>query len=964
MPMNAPNTLKAEMGMASVTFPLVGIGASAGGLAALERLLPGLPAQPGFSIVVIMHLLPDHPSQCAEALQRFSKLPVSQVTQHPTEVLVNHIYVIAPGTLLKVEDRYLFIDEANAGHTTLGAIDYFFHSLALSHRQRAVGVLLSGMGDDGCGGLAALREQGGSTIVQLPQDAQFGTLPQAAIKASQADIILPANDIAARLLMLCNAAASPVLVGDGTEAEAEAQALQEVLEMVHRHTGHDFRHYKRPTIQRRLERHLHLHGVHNVAAYRTLMANDGDEARRLMKDLLIGVTGFFRDRQAFEKLRETVQPAVLEARTKGEFRAWAAACSTGQEAYSLAMLLADAARNMSDPPRIHIFASDIDEQALGVARAGLYPATIQDEVPQESLERYFVRSGKQYRVRQPLRELITFASHNLLRDPPFSDLDLVSCRNFMIYLDRAMQRHVLQRFHLSLGRGGMLFLGSAETEGGVPELFSPLDRTHRIYRARVIKKLAPVTEPGGEVLAAVEPPLPPLQHRVSFAHVPNGAGAALPLHLSLDELRDRLSLAESGCEELQSHNEELSTVNAELKARLDDSGRAHDDLANLIASVDLATIFVGPDLTVKRFTPRAAGIFNLIPRDVGRSLLDITNRLDYPQLKEDVAATFGSLQPLEREVAATDGNHYIVRMRPYRTGEDVIAGAVMTFFDISLRRAAEDVARALASDQEFLLQLGDILRPQSDPMQVLALGCRLLGERLAVPQLAFARIQSGRYAVLPGHAAGVPALHGEGEVEDLGQQALACWRAGETAVEADLSRASAGGLAELAGGRGALLATACRKGEQWLGFFLACQAAAREWSATDVALFSEAVARIGVEFERARSQAALRASETRMRDLLRGIAKVCWEADASGKDSEAWLAAIHPDDRARAQAMWREAVRTCSSREAEVRLEDAGGWSRASVLANPLLDEQGDVRKWTGCIIDLDERTAAPSGSI
>lgn len=332
MPMNAPNTLKAELGMASVPFPLVGIGASAGGLAALERLLPGLPAQPGFSIVVIMHLMPDHPSQCAEALQRFSKMPVSQVRQHPTEVLVNHIYVIAPGTLLKVEDRNLFIDEANAGHTTLGAIDYFFHSLALSHRQRAVGVLLSGMGHDGCGGLAAVREQGGTTIVQFPQDAQFGTLPQAAIKASQADIILPANDIAARLLMLCEAAANPALVGDGTEAEAEAQALQEVLEIVQQHTGHDFRHYKRPTIQRRLERRLHLHGVHNVAAYRTLMANDGDEARRLMKDLLIGVTGFFRDRLAFEKLRETVPQVMLEARAKGEFRAWAAACSTGQEA--------------------------------------------------------------------------------------------------------------------------------------------------------------------------------------------------------------------------------------------------------------------------------------------------------------------------------------------------------------------------------------------------------------------------------------------------------------------------------------------------------------------------------------------------------------------------------------------------------------------------------------------------------
>lgn len=250
-------------------------------------------------------------------------------------------------------------------------------------------------------------------------------------------------------------------------------------------------------------------------------------------------------------------------------------------------------------------------------------------------------------------------------------------------------------------------------------------------------------------------------------------------------------------------------------------------------------------------------------------------------------------------------------------------------------------------------------------MQVLLQGCRLLGERLTVPQLAFARIQAGRYAVLPGHAAGVPALHGEGAVEALGPQALACWRAGETAVEPDLSRAGAGGLADLAGGRGALLGAACRKGEQWLGFFLACQAAVRDWNATEVALFSEAVARIGVEFERARSQAALRASENRLRDLLRGIAKVCWEADASGKNGEAWLEAIHPDDRARAQAMWREAVRTSGSRDAEVRLEDAGGgWSRASVLATPLLDEQGNVRKWSGCIIDIDERTAAPSGSI
>ncbi|KRC02239.1 CheR family methyltransferase [Duganella sp. Root198D2] len=948
--MNSPEALgKAELGMASVKFPLVGIGASAGGLAALERMLPGLPEAPGFSIVIILHLLPSHSSRSAETLQRFSKMPVTQVTQHPTEVLVNHIYVIAPGTLLKVEDRFLFIDEANAGHTSLGAIDYFFHSLALSHRQLATGVLLSGMGQDGCGGLAALREQGGTTVVQLPQDAQFGTLPETAIKASQADIILPASDIAARLLLHESNDAGILLV-DGVETEDAA--VQEVLAMVHESTGHDFRNYKRPTILRRLERRLHLRGIPSVSAYRTLLVNDDSEARKLMKDLLIGVTGFFRDRLSFDQLRDAVLPAMLAARAKGELRAWVAACSTGQEAYTLAMLLSDAARAMDNPPRIHIFASDIDEQALGVARAGMYPESIQDEVPPASLERYFVRAGKQYRVRQPLRELITFASHNLLRDPPFSELDLVTCRNFMIYLDRAMQRQVLQRFHFSLSRGGILFLGNAETATPVPELFSHVDREHRIYQARVVAGAS------AEVAAPAR--------RVSFTHAPAGAGKAVPQHLSPDELCSRLAMAESGCEELQSHNEELSTVNAELAARLDDTGRVNDDLVNLIAAADLATIFVGPNLAVKRFTPRAAGIFNLIPRDVGRRLLDITHRLDYPELQSDVAAVLESQQPQEREVNALDGGHYIVRVRPYRTRDDEVAGAVLTFVDISRRRIAEDEVRARAADQHFLLRLGDSLRPLVDPMALLALGCRMLGERLAVPQLSFAGIRGGRYDTMPGYAAGAPALHGSGEVEKLGAAALARWRDGEAVVDDDIEDAvGMGGLSQLAGGRGAILGAVCHKGDVWLGFFLACQPVARKWEPSEVALFEEAAARIGVEFERARSQAALRASESRLRHVLRDISILSWEADASGKGSEAWLESIHPDDRARARSMWRDAVRTSTSGEAKVRLHEAGGdWLRASVVATPLLDEQGGVREWSGCIIDVDERTAAPSGSI
>lgn len=950
--MNSPIAqAKAELGMASVKFPLVGIGASAGGLAALERVLAGLPAAPGFSIVVIMHLLPGRPSKCAETLQRSSQMTVSQVTVHPTELEINHVYVIAPGTLLKVEDNYLFIDEANAGHSTLGAIDYFFHSLALSHRQLATGLLLSGMGQDGCGGLAAVREQGGTAIVQLPQDAQFGALPQAAIKANQADIVLPADDIAARLLMLYNSAGDSLLA-EG--ADAEDAALQEVLEILHGSTGHDFRHYKRPTILRRLERRLHLRGVPNIVSYRTLLVNDGGEARKLMKDLLIGVTGFFRDRQSFETLRGAVLPALLEARTGRDVRVWAAACSTGQEAYSLAMLLADAVRDMNDPPGIHVFASDIDEQALGVARAGTYPELIQDEVPPHTLERYFVRIGKQYRVRQSLREMITFASHNLLRDPPFSDLDLVTCRNFMIYLDRAMQRHVLQRFHFSLSRGGYLFLGNAESAAAVPELFSAVNQEHKIYQSRTIAGAS------REVALPAPPP------RARPVQAPTGSGMGLPQQLAPDDLCARLTQAENGCEALQSHNEELSAVNAELTARLDDTGRANDDLVNLIAASDLATIFVSPSLAVKRFTPRAAGIFNLIPRDVGRHLLDITHRLDYPQLQTDLDAMLDSQQPREREVKARDGRHYIVRVRPYHTSEDKVAGAVLTFVDISRRRVAEDEARARAADQDFLLCLGDCLRPMADPEALLVLGCGMLGKRLGVPQLAHAVIHHGHYEVLPGHADGLPALHGRGEVAAIGASVLARWRAGEPAVQADIGRAAGEDeLSRLAGGGGALLATVCRKGETWIGFFLACQPSLREWAPAEVALFAESAARIGVEFERARSQAALRASEARLHHLLRGIAKFSWETDAGGKGSETWLEAIHPDDRGRVHGMWRDAVRTATGGEMEARWQDPeGDWLRASVVATPLLDEQGGVREWSGCIIDVDERIAAPSGSI
>lgn len=948
--MTPPN----EQGLAgpdltSVDFPLVGIGASAGGLEALQCLLPGLPPAPGFSVVIIMHLAPDQVSALGQVLQMCSNMPVIQLAQARIELQLNHIYVISPGTLLEVAGRFLLQTDAGPGGSS-GAIDCFFHSLARAQRELSSGVLLSGVGHDGCSGLAALREQGGCAIVQAPQDARFGVLPQAAIDAGQADFVLPASEIAARLRMLygtLSALSAP-------DAASDAQSLQDVLALLLERTGRDFRQYKRPTILRRMEKRLDELGLASMDAYYTRLQDDGGEAAVLMKELLIGVTGFFRDSDAFARLRELALPAMLEGRSGGTLRVWVAACSTGQEAYSLAILLADMVRDLPIPPAIQVFASDIDEQALDIARAGLYPESIRDEVPAASLERYFVHAGKQYRVRQALRDMVTFACHDLLRDPPFNGVDLVACRNFLIYLDRPTQSQVLQRFHFALAPHGYLFLGSAETADVVPGLFARIDRQSRLYQS------APA--------AALLPDLP--RWTMPPGHWPDAAARS---SLSpMEDMRERLAEAELGWAEMQSNNDDLSQRNAELTLRLAHADKAHDDLYDLVASADLATVFVDPALQVRQFTPRAASIFNLIERDVGRHLLDITNRLDYPKLAADVAQTFATLQPLEREVKANGGLHYIVRVRPFRNADDAILGAVLTFFDFSERQVGEELARAEANDQQFLLHLGDRLRPLSDPAQLLALGCRMLGRRLAVPQLAYAAIHGGRFDVLAGYACGMPPLQGSAEVAMLGGEVLARWGAGETVVRSgvmDRGAAAAlgvAGIAALGGVPGASLSVLCRNGQRWQGFFHACQPGARTWSTPEIALFEHAAARIGAAFERARARTALQASATRMRRLLRGLARAYWETDSDGALSEDGLPlAVHRADRAAILQHWRAALHSGSEIDVEVSLRDADGVRHpARLLVTPLCDAQGAIQRWAGCIIQGAEQAPLPSVSI
>lgn len=416
-------------------------------------------------------------------------MPVVQVT-HPMPVLPDKVYLIPPGRSLAMRDGRLQPEAPEHAGGPPAAIDGFLRTLARSHAERAIGIVLSGMGSDGCAGLATIREMGGVTIVQAPPDAGHDDMPRAAIDAGMADFVLPAAAMPGKLAELRDSA-------HAVDRRRHPQALlAQALALLHERTGHDFTHYRQAVLLRQLDRRLQVRAVADLDAYLHLLANDPDEARMLLRDLLIGVTAFFRDRAAFDALERTVLPALFDGAGAGQpLRAWVAACASGEEAYTLAMLLADAAAAAGGRREIRIFATDIDEEALRIAQAGVYPAASVAQVPQPRLERHFTRAADGYRVRKSLRKLVVFARHDLLRDPAFARLDLVSCRNFLIYLERGRHRELLAQFHFALNRGGCLMLGGAESADTAADLFAPLDLEHRLYRAR----------PG----AVPRPPTPP-----------------------------------------------------------------------------------------------------------------------------------------------------------------------------------------------------------------------------------------------------------------------------------------------------------------------------------------------------------------------------------------------------------------------------------------------------------------------
>ncbi|RCL24172.1 chemotaxis protein [Pseudomonas sp. AFG_SD02_1510_Pfu_092] len=847
-------------------FPVVGIGASAGGLEAICTLFRQMPADSGMAFVIVLHLSPDHQSVADRIIQETTAMPVRQVTE-PVPIERNHVYVISPANRLSTNDGYLRVTPANRRRGDHVAIDLFFRDLADVHKDHAFCVVLSGTGADGAVGLSRIKEQGGVTLVQAPDDAQYDSMPRAAIDTGMVDIILPVAEIPQKLLELWHNALRvklpridddtlpPALGTRAGDPQASEPLLEEILLQLRSATGHDFQHYKRATVLRRIERRLHVTGQADLRGYLRYLEDHGEEAAALLADMLIGVTNFFRDREAFEALERHVLPQLVsepEPEGTGEIRIWSAGCSTGEEAYSLAMLACEQLAVEQRVSKVQVFATDLDERAIAIARGGSYTEAIVTDVPPSRLRQFFVKEDQHYRVRKEIREKVLFARHNLLSDPPFSQISLIVCRNLLIYLDREIQQDILQMFHFALRPGGYLFLGASESADLAGELFAVVDKRNRIYRARDVSAagrrsgrqlsgpdVATAPQPARDkskpgrkpayaeahhrALARRTPPSLIIDGEGTILHLSEGVGRfmqlaggelsrnllnlvlpnlrlalrstlfqarqgtaavtsrpvdlgegaervqveitvqphkdevsageyllvvfeerapdpSLPVAGSIrqtesmvlnnlerelqrtrlqlqetieqseisseeltasneemqainEELRSASEELETSKEELQSINEELLTVNYELKNKVEETDKVNDYLSNLIASTDIATVFVDRNLHIRWFTPRATDLFNMLPVDTGRSLLDITHRLHYPALAEDARAVAQGEHIIEREIGGLDQHWYLARLLPYRSSEQEIDGTVLTFIDISKSRAAEERVR-------------------------------------------------------------------------------------------------------------------------------------------------------------------------------------------------------------------------------------------------------------------------------
>jgi two-component system CheB/CheR fusion protein len=844
---------------AHLPFLVVGVGGSSGSLEAFRELLEGVPPDAGICFLFVQHLQTGHKSLLVELLRKATPLNVLEAEQD-LPLQANHVYVISPDTDMAIHDGRLALTPRGGRRAPHMPVDHLFRSLAHDQKSRAVGVVLSGGGTDGTLGLKAIKAEDGITFAQDERSARHDSMPRSATAEGYVDYVLPPREIAGQLLRI---ARHPYTVQPEPDGEAGEfrEVLDRILALLRAHTDVDFTRYKRSTITRRVRRRMALRSLESAADYLQLLETDPAEVQSLYQDCLIRVTRFFRDEEVFEVLKESVFPALIKDRSpNAAIRIWVAGCSTGEEVYSLAICLLEFLGERNSNLPIKILATDVNEAALEKARAGMYIDNIELDVSPERLRRFFAKLNGHYQIGKAVRDTCVFSKHDLTSDPPFSRLDLVSCRNVLIYLDGSLQKRVLPVLHYSLNPGGYLLLGSSETIGPFGELFTVVDQKHRVYSKNgvaptplaldfsayveaggrhergapagapwsalevqkeadrvVLTRYAPVgvvidesmtvlqfrgrtgdylePAPGmasldllkmlregllGELRAAIARAKAegvsvrkeniPLRHRDHFRSVnlevipikvppsgvrcfvilfqdapdraPTPGGEAVsaqpernpgPVEQQVHQLQQELASTreylqslveehESACEELksaseellssneelqstneelqtakeetQSANEELATLNDELQHRNFDLALANNDMINLFGAVQIPIVLVSRDLRIRRFTPTAEKLLNLIPTDVGRPIGDIKPNLNLEDLDRRIAGVIDTLTPLEMETQDREGRWYVLRIRPYVTLEGKIEGASVTLLDVdSLKRRGSETSR-------------------------------------------------------------------------------------------------------------------------------------------------------------------------------------------------------------------------------------------------------------------------------
>jgi two-component system CheB/CheR fusion protein len=842
-------------------FPVVALGGSAGAFKAFEKFFMHMPADSGMAFVLIMHLDPNYAGQLSELIQAFTPMPVTEA-EDGIQVKPNHIYVIPPDKDMGIHNRKLLLLKPAKANGFRLPIDYFLQSLAEDQWNRSVAIILSGMGSDGETGVRIIKEKLGMVMVQDPETAQYDSMPKTSIATNLVDYVLAPEEMPIKLIQYLNHPALSEEPVEQVKAEIrDANTIQKILMLLRSHTGHDFSHYKTNTITRRIDRRLALHQLSDYSSYINYMRENPHEIDALFKELLIGVTKFFRDMGAYESLKEKLLP-ILRLKTNNEpVRVWVAGCSTGEEAYTIAMLLMECYSSLTIKrmPKIQIFATDLDIEAIEIARTGVYNSNIIADVSPERLERFFNKRAEKFQVKKELREMLVFAQHNLIKDAPFTRLDLLSCRNVLIYLNADLQKKIMPIFHYSLNQTGILMLGPAETIGGFTDLFVPADAKWKIFERKegspasskimdfqfnisrqnlgngskadepktakkksmlesfnrfLLDSFTPVSllvNDKGDILyingktgkflelssgeaamnvfemvrdelknvvrnaiyqAHTQKTLVTLNDiklkeqqqtriinlKVCIFNESDLQGLTLivfedkglvkkasnkknnkeknseqslmvdelqkeleytkqQLHSTIEQMETSLEELKSTNEELQSTNEEslttkeemqslneeLMTTNASYQSKAEELTRLNNDMKNLLDNTEIGTIFLDNQLSILRYTPQVKALFNVIASDTGRSITDIKFNFDLPDFKKIIIDVIETLAAKEVEIKTNNNIWYNLRIMPYRTTDNFISGAVLTFTNISSLKIVEHKLQTLVSYSKTLI---------------------------------------------------------------------------------------------------------------------------------------------------------------------------------------------------------------------------------------------------------------------